>query len=235
MDVPSHVFPVSYPSSTSTSYSYDPFPCKTRNHSLPMPVWRRTPATSLPVRSTPDSDDFISLFAAKLVLREASSKKQGLTTTQDHPWFSAIHTTVSSAPHPALIRPPASFSLVSTLPMVSAPSSRCHSFSSLTLYSPSPSNSPTYRKVAPLAKRIPRSTSPLHRYRNPTLSAQSLSPSNSRTPSLSSIASSTSSSSNSSSRPSTPNCSPASLSRHTSLPYVSEPQDTLQMKGSDLI
>jgi hypothetical protein len=244
LNAPSHAFPTTYP----LSCNYHPFPCKTGKYNFPVPAWTRTPATFLPGKLAVNLEDFVTDFAAKLVIGDASSKTQPRNTpntAERRPWFSATHTTPSPAPHPAFIRPlislPITSDLVAPFPTVYAPLSRRHPFRSPSPCSPLTSlvpavqnNTPTRRKVARLPKRTPRNESLAHRAGSPVTSTGPPTPPNSRTSSLSSIGASnrrpSSSSSASSSGPSTPASSPTSP-ENIQLPYVFESWDVQRGGG----
>nr|QQL12049.1 mating-type protein HD2.1 [Hypsizygus marmoreus] len=235
---PCHAFPMIYP----PTCDYDPFPIKAGKFSFPKPDWVRRPATTRPRKLALDMEDFILDFAMKLVIREPASRKQKHkgAISASAPWFSATHTTVSPAPHPALVRatrpahPPPGFT--APLPTVNAPSSRLHPFRSPSPFShpetlaslthASPQDNSNRRKVARLPRRTPKHASLSHRGVSPTTSDASPSPSpsrsfSSRTSSFSSDTSSSSSSSSSSSTPTTPVLSATSLPENALSPSVS--------------
>jgi hypothetical protein len=149
---------------------YDPFPCKTGKYALPVPVWRRKPATTRPTRPAEDFDDFVTAFSNKLVLREVSAKKpcrSSSNTTEKFPWFSLIYTTASPAPHPAFIRLPTFLSPSPSSPFTS-------------LLPSAQSDNPAHCKVARLPRDTQKDGWEVYRSGSPTTSAGSPSLSDSR-------------------------------------------------------
>lgn len=115
-------------------------------------------------------DEFISMFASKLHLRDGSRRKcdfQQSQNTKMHKksWFSPMVVVPAPAPHPALVRAPYIHSLSGVIiPLLnsSAPSNSLSPSSG----SP-PQNSHKPRKFAPFSKRTPSALSANHTSNRP--------------------------------------------------------------------
>jgi len=166
---------------------------------FPPPVWMRTPTHPKIQTVVPDIDEFISMFASKLHLRDGSRRRCAPRNFKRNkkPWFAPVVVIPAPAPHPALIRNPCTPPLFNS----SAPS-----YSSFPLPAPPSQNPHKLRKFAPFSKRTPFAFSTNHTNQPTAFSAFA-----SRTSSLGSVASSqrsSSLSSISSAEPATPPLSP---------------------------
>ena len=124
---------------------------------------------------------------SKLNLQESSltavQSKRKVHNADHKPWFAATVTTPSRAPHPALVRRPLSPPSIASPTPTSSSQTSFHSRSEPIMTPTSCHLKP--RKLAPLARRIPNTSSP-------TGYTSSPSPSSSRTSSTSSVSSATS-------------------------------------------
>ena len=196
---PPHAFPTPYPPNLTT----DPFPNKNGHFAFPPPIWMRTRTQAKRPTAIPDMDEFISIFASKLHLRDRSRRKchnQYPQNTKGHkkPWSTPIVVVPAPAPHPALIHGP----------YIHIPGPYPITNPSLPSPVSPPPNARKPRKFAPFSKRTPSALSTNHVSERP----DAFSAFASRTCSFSSAASfqsrSSSSSSVSSAEPATPPLSP---------------------------
>ncbi|KAF8167645.1 hypothetical protein B0H34DRAFT_792351 [Crassisporium funariophilum] len=228
---PRHAFPSTYPPNCSE----DPFPNENGVFTFPPPTWTRQPVTTKVQHAAVDMDEFVSIFASKLNLRESLDGRQNgrhinRPTVSSTPWFAATVTTPSPAPHPALIRTPVRATPSSSSSSTKSASPTDRRSRSTTPITPSPYQSnPQRRKVARLPRRAPSNattylaTAPS----SPASSPSSLpSSSSSRTSSFSSVSSfqsrSSSLSSISSREPTTPPMSPSSQPQELIVEDMSE-------------
>ena len=117
---PPHAFPTRYPHNCA-----DPFPNDNGIFKFAPPVWRRRPtAAILPPSAPVNFDEFVAMFASKLNLEGCSSMVQSRRKTSlTKPWFAAMVTIASRAPHPALLRRSCVSPLLQTIaPPTSVPS-----------------------------------------------------------------------------------------------------------------
>lgn len=123
----------------------------------------RIPSQANAQAAAPDMDEFISLFASKLHLRDGSRRKCDTQHSQNArsrkgPWFTPMVVVPAPAPHPALIRAPyirSSSKTINPLFNTAAPGSPTSSHSPpISPVSSSP-NPYKPRKFAPFSKRTP--------------------------------------------------------------------------------
>lgn len=153
-----HAYPAKYP----PNFVHDPFPSENGIFKFSPPVWLRKPATSACVTSQISMDEFISLFAAKLSLRECNSKKQiNKLPHRSMPWFSSTITRPPPAPLPSLIRSSCSRPKIQMSGVLRnavqenwhSLTSSCRSATSTFMRTP-----PATTKKARLLKRLPQSS-----------------------------------------------------------------------------
>lgn len=123
---PPHAYPSRYP----PTCLQDPFPVKNGLHKFPPPQWSRRPSVTLTSRPTVGVDDLIDNFT-RLHVRDVDEAGTGLRKGRLHNASMvgsatyAITTTLSKAPHPALLLPPINIPrhhFSGRLPTIAAPS-----------------------------------------------------------------------------------------------------------------
>jgi hypothetical protein len=130
---------------------------------FPSPIWMRTQSQTKRPTVVPDMDEFISLFASKLHLRDGSRRKCDTQHSQNAgsrkgPWFTPMVVVPAPAPHPALIRAPyirSSSKTINLLFNAAAPGSPASSHSSPTSPVSTSPNPYKPRKFTPFSKRTP--------------------------------------------------------------------------------